>query len=173
MASIPNLSAHQHHTEALPEHHVHKDSDPLPGARGAAPAVDYSPETMERLPSSVWQDADPTKPTRELSEIGTSRPTATTTTRDSEPHSGRDAFSEKRPDSTDLRDSSTAAAGPTTTHDHHHDSGIHDHASKPSAADKMIGTAQKLVGKVTKKPEMEEKGQIRASEGKAAAASIH
>ncbi|CAK5271400.1 unnamed protein product [Mycena citricolor] len=63
--------------------------------------------------------------------------------------------------------------------------------SKPSAADKMIGTAQKvfvvagLVGHILthsmsarrlrsqKNREMEEKGQIRASEGKAAAASIH
>jgi hypothetical protein len=36
-----------------PEHHVHSSSDPLPGARGAqAGAVDYSPETIERLPAS-------------------------------------------------------------------------------------------------------------------------
>ena len=37
-----------------PAHHVHRDDEPLPGARGAAPAVDYSVDTMEhtRLPPS-------------------------------------------------------------------------------------------------------------------------
>jgi hypothetical protein len=91
MASIPNL--HNDNlttgTEARPEHHVHKSSEPLPGARGGAPTADYSADTMERLPSSVWQDADPSQPTRETSELQTTRPDTTP--------SGRNAFSEQRP----------------------------------------------------------------------------
>ncbi|KAF5361488.1 hypothetical protein D9758_006207 [Tetrapyrgos nigripes] len=40
-----------------PEHQVHGSSDPLPGARGAqSGAVDYSPETIERLPASHLND---------------------------------------------------------------------------------------------------------------------
>ncbi|KAF8153988.1 hypothetical protein B0H34DRAFT_719922 [Crassisporium funariophilum] len=37
-----------------PHHHIHGDSEPIPGARGAAPTVDYTPETIERtrLPPS-------------------------------------------------------------------------------------------------------------------------
>jgi hypothetical protein len=91
MASIPNL--HNDNlttgTEARPEHHVHKASEPLPGARGGAPTADYSADTMERLPSSVWQDADPSQPTRETSELQSTRPDTTP--------SGRNAFSEQRP----------------------------------------------------------------------------
>jgi hypothetical protein len=38
-------------------HHVHKDSDPLPGASKEAPApVDYSAPTLESLPSQAWKD---------------------------------------------------------------------------------------------------------------------
>jgi hypothetical protein len=37
-----------------PEHHMHGSSDPLPGARGAQPAVDYSTTTMEWTPSSAF-----------------------------------------------------------------------------------------------------------------------
>jgi hypothetical protein len=40
-----------------PEHQVHGSSDPLPGARGAPPAADYSTATMERTPSSAF-DSD-------------------------------------------------------------------------------------------------------------------
>lgn len=41
------------------EHHIHDSSDPLPGsARGAAPTVDYSAQTMEnaRMPSNSNSD---------------------------------------------------------------------------------------------------------------------
>lgn len=44
----------------MPEHHIHDSSEPLPGNRGANPAVDYSAGAMDRTPSSVWNDAAPT-----------------------------------------------------------------------------------------------------------------
>ncbi|KAF7373282.1 hypothetical protein MSAN_00537200 [Mycena sanguinolenta] len=40
---------------------------------------------------------------------------------------------------------------------------------KASATDKLIGKAQKIIGKVANKPEMHEKGELRESGGKAAA----
>ena len=37
-----------------PEHHIHRDSEALPGARGSAPAADYSADVMNN--EHVWQD---------------------------------------------------------------------------------------------------------------------
>ncbi|KAJ7157867.1 hypothetical protein C8R43DRAFT_921329 [Mycena crocata] len=137
-------------TETRPEHHVHKASEPLPGARGGAPAADYSADTMERLPSSVWQDKDSSKPTREADVFQTTKPDM-----------GRTAFSEQRPLNTEPHPDGGVAI----------DGGHGDSMpmGKASAADKLIGKAQKVVGKVAHKPEMHEKGELRESGGKAAA----
>ncbi|KAJ7662932.1 hypothetical protein B0H17DRAFT_1093274 [Mycena rosella] len=136
--------------EARPEHHVHKSSEPLPGARGGAPAADYSAGTIERMPSSAWQDADPAQPTRETSEFQSTRP---------DMEAGRNAFSDERPVNTESHPDGGVAID-----------GGHDTtpAGKPSAADKLIGKAQKVVGKVAHKPEMQEKGELRETAGKAA-----
>ena len=37
-----------------PEHHIHRDSEVLPGARGSAPAPNYSAEVTND--ERVWQD---------------------------------------------------------------------------------------------------------------------
>ncbi|KAK7055070.1 hypothetical protein R3P38DRAFT_2844941 [Favolaschia claudopus] len=151
MASVPNL--HNDNitnttgvSEPRPEHHVHKASEPLPGARGGAPAADYSADTMERLPSSVWQNADPSQPTREL---------------DTDESDGRNAFSSERPLNTQPHPEGGVAID-----------GGHSESmpmGKASAADKLIGKTQKVIGKVTNKPELHEKGELRESGGKAAA----
>ena len=41
-------------TASINQHHVHRDDEPLPGAKGGQPAVDYSPETIDhtKLPIS-------------------------------------------------------------------------------------------------------------------------
>ncbi|KAJ7468703.1 hypothetical protein FB451DRAFT_1092256, partial [Mycena latifolia] len=142
--------------ETRPEHHVHKASEPLPGARGGAPAADYSASTMERMPSSAWQDADSTQPTREVPEFQTTRPDIER----SGSATGRNAFSDERPLNTEPHPEGGVAID-----------GGHDGMpmGKASAADKLIGKAQKIVGKVTHKPEMHEKGELRESGGKAAA----
>ncbi|KAJ7873111.1 hypothetical protein B0H14DRAFT_2721003 [Mycena olivaceomarginata] len=164
MASIPNL----HYTstsEPRPEHHVHSANEPLPGARGGAPAADYTPETMERVSSSVWQDADASQPTRETAELhgdfDNSNSTRPELPERQDSAKGRTAFSGERPLNTEPHPEGGVAID-----------GGHEGMpmGKASATDKLIGKAQKLVGKVTKKPEMHEKGELRESGGKSAAA---
>ncbi|KAJ7147243.1 hypothetical protein C8R46DRAFT_1010859 [Mycena filopes] len=162
MASIPNLhnenmTAGPAGTEARPEHHVHKESEPLPGARGGPPTVDYSADHMERLPSSVWQDADASQPTREVADLTTTKPDMER----SSSASGRTAFSGERPLNTEPHPEGGVAID-----------GGHEGMpmGKASATDKLIGKAQKVVGKIAKKPEMHEKGELREAGGKGAAA---
>ncbi|KAJ6542773.1 hypothetical protein B0H19DRAFT_1171850 [Mycena capillaripes] len=160
MASIPNLhndNLTSHETPAAPEHHVHKASEPLPGARGGAPTADYNPTTIERLPSSVWQDADPSKPTRDTSELQTTRPDLPERSNSA---TGRTAFSAERPLNTEPHPDGGVAID-----------GGHEGMpmGKASAADKLIGKAQKVVGKMTHKPELHEKGELREAGGKSAA----
>ncbi|KAJ6562819.1 hypothetical protein DFH09DRAFT_1478925 [Mycena vulgaris] len=145
-------------TETRPEHHVHSADEPLPGARGGAPAADYSASTMERLPSAVWQDdAGGAQPTRETAELQATRPEMARTGSST---SGRNAFSAERPLNTEPHPEGGVAID-----------GGHDGMpmGKASAADKLIGKAQKIVGKVAHKPEMHEKGELREAGGKAAA----
>ncbi|KAF7345052.1 hypothetical protein MVEN_01668100 [Mycena venus] len=157
MASVPNLHNDNLTTETRPEHHVHKASEPLPGARGGAPAADYSAETMERLPSSVWQNDDASQPTREISESQTARPELPERSNSA---TGRTAFSGERPLNTEPHPEGGVAI----------DGGREGMPmGKASAADKLIGKAQKVVGKMTNKPELHEKGELREAGGKAAA----
>jgi hypothetical protein len=41
-------------SDSRPEHHVHSQEEPLPGARGAHATYDYSPENLDRTPSSAF-----------------------------------------------------------------------------------------------------------------------
>ncbi|KAJ7145762.1 hypothetical protein C8R44DRAFT_601014 [Mycena epipterygia] len=73
---------------------------------------------------------------------------------------GRTAFSAERPLNTEPHPDGGVAID-----------GGHDAMpmGKASATDKLIGKAQKVVGKVAHKPELHEKGELRESGGKAAA----
>ncbi|KAF8169197.1 hypothetical protein K438DRAFT_1983505 [Mycena galopus ATCC 62051] len=164
MASLPNLHDNQNlttTTDALPEHHVHKASEPLPGARGGAPAADYTTETMERLPSSVWQESDPSQPTRELADASDLPPNSQSTRPDlperNNSATGRTALIGERPMNTETQ------PGGGVSIDGGHES---TPTGKASGADKVIGKAQQIIGKVTKKPELQEKGELRQSVGK-------
>ncbi|KAF7290570.1 hypothetical protein MIND_01297100 [Mycena indigotica] len=130
---------------ARPEHHIHHDSEPLPGARGAAPAADYSPDNMERVASSTWQQGGDMKPSRELGDIASDERAAA-----------------------HHHDSHTAG----NVQFDEHPSGDHPDERHPTrkatAADKLIGKAQEVAGKVAKKPELQEKGVLRQTEGKSA-----
>ncbi|THV02646.1 hypothetical protein K435DRAFT_827437 [Dendrothele bispora CBS 962.96] len=120
-----------------PEHQVHDSSDPLPGARGAqSGAVDYSPETIERMPTS------------QLDQQGVP-----------ETHTeGRNAFTESRPMDVKPTDNGGVAIG-----------GRSDlPEGKAKMTDKIIGKTEKVIGKMTKNPEMHEKGELREAGGKAA-----
>ncbi|KAJ7717553.1 hypothetical protein B0H16DRAFT_1610725 [Mycena metata] len=154
--NLPTTGTANLTTEARPEHHVHKSSEPLPGARGGAPAADYTAEHMERLPSSVWQDADASQPTREAAELSTVKPELERT------HSatGRTAISGDRPTNIEPHSEGGVAID-----------GGHEGApaGKASASDKIIGKAQAVVGKLAHKPEMQEKGELRQAGDKAGA----
>ncbi|KAJ7482168.1 hypothetical protein B0H11DRAFT_1213144 [Mycena galericulata] len=197
--SIPNLSMYAApvttttntipHNNTLstgdprPEHHVHKASEPLPGARGGAPAVDYNAETMERVPSSMWDDAEggAMKPTREASALNThtQRPgmgerQSSTADLDAKTGAGsgvgpgRTAFSEERVDTQSHSGGATGVATIDGAHGYDNIDKGDMPVGKANAADKLIGKAQQVVGKVAHKPAMQEKGEMREAGGKAA-----
>jgi hypothetical protein len=72
-----------------PEHHLHDTSDRLPGAKGAAPTVDYSVGTVDRTPSSAWDD----QPTTHRTDRGNHHSTTThsSTTHHPTSHTGLDS----------------------------------------------------------------------------------
>ncbi|KAJ7875257.1 hypothetical protein B0H14DRAFT_2568749 [Mycena olivaceomarginata] len=129
---------------------------------------------MERVSSSVLQDADASQPTRETAELhgdfDNSRPELPER---QDSAKGRMAFSGERPCVTII------FWNLVEPHPGYHPisggvaiDGGHEGMpmGKASATDKLIGKAQKLVSKVTKKPEMHERGELRESGGKSAAA---
>ncbi|KAH7906859.1 hypothetical protein BJ138DRAFT_1093573 [Hygrophoropsis aurantiaca] len=147
-----------------PAHHIHKSSEPLPGSnsRAAAQTQDYSPDTIERTPSSALHD----------------------TTASSGPQRGQlhtqTSFGDEDTDSTHATLGSPAPSGPSTTRT---GAGINAPlqgtqqardelpgvpTGQPKMGDKVIGKAQQLVGKATKNPVMQEKGEIRGTNGKGA-----
>ncbi|KAJ7873108.1 hypothetical protein B0H14DRAFT_2569935 [Mycena olivaceomarginata] len=111
---------------------------------------------MERVSSSVWQDADASQPTRETTEL----------------HGDFDNSNSTRPELPERQDTprggrlSAASARGVDIDGGHEGMPM----GKASATDKLIGKGQELVGKVTKKPEMHGKGELRESGGKSAAA---
>ncbi|KAF8970562.1 hypothetical protein BDZ97DRAFT_1914462 [Flammula alnicola] len=148
--------------DASLSHHVHSDEELLPGSRGAAPTVDYSPDTIEHA----------TLPPSEVGE-----------TQNFQPHEGAhhhththehfkghdDATGSRCGEETNLPESKTSTApvpayvGPTTEK--------RDFTINPSFGDKIIGKTEELAGKITHNPELQVKGEVRSqglahSEGK-------
>nr|VWP00749.1 Polyketide synthetase protein [Ganoderma boninense] len=132
------------------QHHLHKSSDVLPGAaraqvgRGAGNDDDddvRDPESFEDRLAAPDQQVQDQYPS---SAYGAE---------------GRNAWTEERP----LGVQPTARGGVAI-------GGREDlPETHASAADKLVGKTQKVVGKITKNPEMHERGELRESGGKAAA----
>ncbi|KAK7045475.1 hypothetical protein VNI00_007728 [Paramarasmius palmivorus] len=133
-----------------PEHHVHGSSDPLPGNKGVN-AVDYSAENFERTPST-WDE----KNERQFAADQTQHQTHDEF---GSQQSGRNAFNSERP----MNVQPTEAGGVAV------DGRSDLPEGRATAADKLIGKTQKVIGKMTHKPELHEKGELRESGGKAAA----
>lgn len=55
---MSNPISHQPLTGSVLTHHVHSENEPLPGARGAAPAVDYTPETIQHIKLPPSEEGD-------------------------------------------------------------------------------------------------------------------
>lgn len=84
-------------TQRPPEHHIHRDSEVLPGARGSAPAPDYSADVTNN--DRVWQDNNQRQfgaGTDDRAVMGGAQhqSAAAPSTR---AQSGRDAYNEDRP----------------------------------------------------------------------------
>ncbi|KAH9476820.1 hypothetical protein JR316_0010735 [Psilocybe cubensis] len=115
-------------------HHVHSDNEPLPGARGAAPAVDYTPDTIEhaRLPPS---------------EVGN--------TQDFAPH--------PQPHQTapQYQQDDTSKGLPELPTEHHEADRSASGKSKPTLGDKLVGKTQEIAGKVMRNEGLKEKGELK------------
>ncbi|KAG7087662.1 hypothetical protein E1B28_013610 [Marasmius oreades] len=156
---------------ARPQHHVHGSSDPLPGTRGADPSVDYSADTIEHGgPNTTWNERDERQFTtgqmgqhRDERQFGQMGETGHQQMQQQQQHhaaqDGQNVFNSDRP----MNVQPTAAGGVA----------IGGRSDLPeghaSATDKLVGKTQKVIGKMTGKPEMHEKGELRETGGKAAA----
>ncbi|KAI1795429.1 hypothetical protein LXA43DRAFT_1058563 [Ganoderma leucocontextum] len=140
-----------------PAHHIHKSSDVLPGARaqaqregrGAQDVRDHDPASQSyesQAASGAWLAAP--------GESGAERPPAP----ELDPE-GRNPWTEERPlDVRPTEHGGVAVGGRADVPETH-----------ASATDKLVGKTQKVVGKMTGKPEMHERGELRETGGKAAA----
>ena len=91
MSQFPPSSTDAFATQPPPAHHVHKSSDVLPGARGAAQAApDYSTDVTEN--PRVWQDEHE----RNYGAGSDTRQVVAGGQHDT-PDDGRSAFTEDRP----------------------------------------------------------------------------
>ncbi|CAL1697758.1 unnamed protein product [Somion occarium] len=144
-----------------PEHHIHRDSEPLPGAGGVPGAApDYDATQAVTNESREWQ------PNHEKgfgagsetgAVVGGGQHSADP---DDAPfrEQGRDAFIEARPlDVKPTERGGVAIGGQDDLPEGH-----------AKFADKVIGKTQKVAGKVMNKPELHEKGELREAGGKEA-----
>ncbi|KAF9006983.1 hypothetical protein BDQ17DRAFT_1423074 [Cyathus striatus] len=157
-------------TIARPEHRIHDTSDPLPGAKGATATVDYSAGTIQNAkfpPIALGLDKN------SASEKGcwTGSPGAREDFR-------QNGFDSQTTPFTNRYETADDTVGPERQM--HAQSQTHGGVSidtdyrddlpegKAKLDDKIIGKTQKVLGKVSKKPEMLEKGELRETGGKAA-----
>ncbi|KAF9009247.1 hypothetical protein BDZ89DRAFT_1095205 [Hymenopellis radicata] len=125
-----------------PQHHIHGDADPLPGTDR-----DYSAESMGESGRQTGGDRRDQQPGENLdSDFGSST-------------APRTAFDSERPMGVQPSSAGGVAVGGRNDLPEGH----------ATAMDKMIGKTEKVVGKMAKKPEMQERGELREAGGKAAA----
>ncbi|KAF9018665.1 hypothetical protein BDZ89DRAFT_1139860 [Hymenopellis radicata] len=136
-----------------PQHHIHGDADPLPGTDRGANPVDYSAESMgesgrqsggEHMHRRDQQPGENFDSDFGSSNVGTAP---------------RTAFDSERPMGVQPSSAGGVAVGGRNDLPEGH----------ATAMDKMIGKTEKVVGKMAKKPEMQERGELREAGGKAAA----
>ncbi|TFL03467.1 hypothetical protein BDV98DRAFT_564257 [Pterulicium gracile] len=197
ISSNSNPNANTLGADSIPDtsrHHFHPDDEPLP--THAERQTDYSTEAIERgLPGATATDSHTSTQHRSGGLSSTTGPTTgldsthrdhhDSTTRD---HSSLNPTTDSHHSSTGIpsvgkhehRDSSTAhltgtsagipgAGAGTKTSDSHHSA---NSTGKVGFGDKLIGKAQEVAGKMAKNPTMQEKGEVRRTEGKAAVAHL-
>ncbi|KAF8904768.1 hypothetical protein CPB84DRAFT_1772778 [Gymnopilus junonius] len=135
---MSNPFSDQSVTASLNHHHVHRQDEPLPGAKGGDPTVDYSPDTMEHVKLPITEEGN---------------------TQDLTPHHPH--LHHPHPHHHDPATQAPVGAslgGDTRAQGDEHLSGS---TPKPSIGDKVIGKTQELTGKVLHKDQLQEKGELR------------
>ncbi|KZT65068.1 hypothetical protein DAEQUDRAFT_814502 [Daedalea quercina L-15889] len=141
-------------TQRPPEHHIHRDSEVLPGARGGTDATNYSADVVDN--DRVWQDNNQRQYGAGTDDHAIMGGAQHQSAAPSSAASGHNAYNEHRP----MNVQPTSAGGVAIE-------GRSDvPEGKAKLTDKLIGKTQKVAGKVTKNPEMHEKGELRKSGGK-------
>ena len=176
-------------------HHFHPDDEPLP--THAERQTDYSTQAIERgLPGATATDSPSSTQHRSgglSSSTGTGPSVGFANTPSHHDSSVRDhdaLNTDSHHSSTGIpsvgkhehRDSSTGSVGhPTGAAGAGSSAGIpgpgsksdqHAAENKVGFGDKLIGKAQEVAGKMAKNPTMQEKGEVRRTEGKAAVAHL-
>jgi len=161
-------------TQPPPSHHVHRDSEILPGAKGAeSKAAPY--DTSVTNDSQTWKSNNEKRfgagtdtgnvmaggqhTSAPSSSLGEEDPTFRHAGAGTPPTSQHNAFQEERPLGVQPTSQGGVAIGGNSDLPEGH----------ASLMDKMIGKTQKVAGKAMKKPEMHEKGELREAGGKQAA----
>ncbi|KAG5643128.1 hypothetical protein DXG03_001554 [Asterophora parasitica] len=185
------MSAFPNNTSATapisrPKHHLHSSNEPLPGARGAEPAVDYSKDTLERAPNAAFNE----QPTHISHNAGA-------TTHNPMRHHGQSAdigtHDHGHNPARRIQDTATERGNTTGTHTKSLGptcqgrnaftedrslgvvtptggggvaiGGKDNHAG---LGDKIVGKTQKVAGKITDNAGLYEKGELRETGGKVA-----
>ncbi|OBZ74533.1 hypothetical protein A0H81_05193 [Grifola frondosa] len=146
--------------QPVPTHHVHHSSDVLPGARGGTPPADYSTDVTND--PRTWQDNN-----QRRFGAGTDTSAVMAGGQHNTPEAGahqtapvHSAFNEDRPMDVQPTSQGGVAIGGNNNLPE----------GKASMTDKLIGKGQKVAGKVMRNPDLHEKGELRESGGKDAAA---
>ncbi|TFK37589.1 hypothetical protein BDQ12DRAFT_146541 [Crucibulum laeve] len=166
--------------DTRPSHHIHNTSDPLPGTKGASPTVDYSAETLEhsKLPPNTTTTGTDHHQHHHTGAPAQGKWTGSSATRE---EFANTEFDSKTTPFTERYELGDAAKG--DNHEFGAERPMHSQ-SKPQGTgisvgdehperkagfgDKLIGKTQKVIGKMSHKPEMQEKGELRATAGKEA-----
>ncbi|THH21764.1 hypothetical protein EUX98_g8285 [Antrodiella citrinella] len=161
-------------TQPPPSHHVHRDSEILPGGKGAEfQAAPY--DTSVTNDSQTWKSNNEKRfgagtdtgnvvaggqhSTIPSSSLGEENPSFRHGGTGTLPASTHDAPREERPLGVQPTSQGGVAVGGNSDLPEGH----------ASVMDKVIGKTQKVAGKVLRKPEMHEKGELREAGGKEAA----
>ncbi|CCL99813.1 uncharacterized protein FIBRA_01837 [Fibroporia radiculosa] len=157
--SSTNSNTNPFVTQPPPEHHVHRDSEVLPGAKRGGQAPDYSADVTND--SKTWADNNQRRfgagtDDHMVMAGGQHDTLGTRSTPDGQ--QGNNAYTQDRP--MDVKPTSQGGVAV----------GGHDDLpeGKAKLTDKIIGKAQKVAGKATNNQDLHEKGELREAGGKAA-----
>jgi hypothetical protein len=168
--SIPDISGH----------HMHREDEPLP--THATRATDYSTEAIERGLPGATATSDPTHTHSHTSAPHTSIPHTSGTAHHDSRHAGAGAAGTGILDRPEFTSPNMDGAGNERLNRdvHHHEDPVTGsstgpgagHTTNPAATkvgfgDKIIGKATEVAGKIGHNAAMQEKGEIRRTEGKA------